>query len=62
MYYVALLYLACILAGFALANVPVSSVVTTGLANFLDIIGGLVIIVFAGALIYYGLRVLFGKN
>ncbi|QED47669.1 hypothetical protein [Cytobacillus dafuensis] len=52
----ALLYLACILAGFALANIPTSVVITAGIANVLTIVGGIVIIVFVLALLYLGVK------
>ncbi|QKY71774.1 hypothetical protein Len3610_17190 [Lentibacillus sp. CBA3610] len=61
MYQLALLYLACVLAGFALANVPASSVITGGLASFLNVIGGIAIIIFAGAILYLGFKSLLNK-
>lgn len=56
-----LLYLACILAGFALIKVPTSAIVTAGISSFLGILGGLTVIVFALALLYLGIRSLVGK-
>lgn len=61
MYQLALLYLACILAGFGLANVPISTVITAGLAAFFDIVGGVTVIVFGLALLYLGVKTLLGK-
>ncbi|MFD2924496.1 hypothetical protein [Halobacillus naozhouensis] len=61
MYQLALLYLACILAGFALANLPTSSVITAGIVSFFNIIGGIAIIVFALALLYLGVKALINK-
>lgn len=61
MYYLALLYLACVLAGFALASIPTSSVITAGIASFFQIVGGVAIIVFAVAILYLGVKSLLGK-
>ncbi|WP_164670789.1 hypothetical protein [Virgibacillus doumboii] len=55
------LYLACILAGFALANIPTSSVITAGIATFFQIIGGLAVIVFSLAILYLGVKSLLDK-
>ncbi|WP_099156652.1 hypothetical protein [Virgibacillus ndiopensis] len=55
----ALIYLACIVAGFALANVPTSAVITPGIATFLGLIGGLAMVVFAAALLLLGIKILF---
>lgn len=52
------LYFASILAGFALANLPTSTLITQPIANFFVIVGGIVIIIFSLALIHLGLRVL----
>ncbi|WP_245544960.1 hypothetical protein [Lentibacillus jeotgali] len=60
-YQLTLLYLACVLAGFALANIPASSIITGGLASFLNVIGGLVIIIFSGAILYLGFKSLLNK-
>ncbi len=57
----ALLYLACILAGYALANLPTSALITAEIANVFTIIGGLVMVVFAVALIYLGVKEMLGK-
>ncbi|WP_164214442.1 hypothetical protein [Virgibacillus sp. YIM 98842] len=57
----ALLYLACILAGFGLANLPISSVISAEIANFFSILGGLAIIIFSLAVLYLGLKTLFKK-
>ncbi|MFS0674707.1 hypothetical protein [Ornithinibacillus sp. 179-J 7C1 HS] len=56
------LYLAAILAGFALANVPTSSIITTQIAEVLQLIGGLVIVVFAIAIVYLALKALVRKS
>ncbi|WP_404450998.1 hypothetical protein LG329_11690 [Virgibacillus necropolis] len=61
MYQLALLYLACILAGFGLASVPTSAVITAGLAGFFEIVGGIAVIVFGLALLYLGVKALLGK-
>ncbi|MEI3612357.1 hypothetical protein [Pseudogracilibacillus sp. SO30301A] len=58
---VSLLYLACILAGYALANLPTSAVITPELSNIFTIIGGLTMIVFAVALIIQGVRAIIGR-
>lgn len=61
MYQRALLYVACMLAGFGLANVPVSSVINAGVVGFFEIVGGITIIVFGLALLYLGVKSLLGK-
>lgn len=61
MYERTLLYVACILAGFGLANIPVSSVINDGIASFFEIIGGAMIIVFGLALLYLGIKKLFSR-
>ncbi|CDQ41125.1 MULTISPECIES: hypothetical protein [Virgibacillus] len=61
MYNLALLYLACVFAAFGLTNVPVSAVITEDITNFLDIIGGIAMIVFAVATLYIGFKALFQK-
>ncbi|MBP1948619.1 hypothetical protein SAMN05216232_3152 [Virgibacillus subterraneus] len=61
MHQTVLLYLACILAGFALANVPTSSVITAGIATFFQIIGGIAVIVFSLAILYLGVKTLLDK-
>lgn len=55
------LYLACILAGFALVNLPTSAFITAGIASFFAIVGAIAIIVFSLALLYFGVRALIGK-
>lgn len=57
-YQLAFIYLTSILAGFALANIPTSSVITPGIADFFTIVGGLAVIVFSLALLYEGLQAL----
>ncbi|WP_244535713.1 hypothetical protein [Lentibacillus halodurans] len=49
------------MAGFALANVPDSSIISTGLAAFLDVLSGIVIIVFSAAILYLGMKSLLNK-
>ncbi|MBP2240293.1 hypothetical protein J2Z40_000846 [Cytobacillus eiseniae] len=61
MYLVPLLYFLSMLAGFALISVPTSAVITAGVASFLDIVGGIAVIVFAIALLYLGFKALFRK-
>ncbi len=61
MYERTLLYVACIIAGFGLANVPVSSVINDGIASFFEIVGGAMIIIFGLALLYLGIKALIGK-
>lgn len=61
MYQIAFVYLASILAGFALANLPTSAVITQGVADFLEVIGGIAIIVFSFALLFDGLSTLFKR-
>ncbi|PLR78533.1 hypothetical protein CU633_04705 [Bacillus sp. V3-13] len=56
-----LLFLAGILAGFALLKVPAVSFLT-GLLPLFNIIGALAIIVFSLALLYLGLRTLLSRN
>lgn len=55
------LYLASILAGFGMANIPASSIITTEVANFFDIIGAITIIIFSLAVLYLGVLSLFGR-
>ena len=57
----ALLYVACILAGYALANLPTSALITAEIASVFTIIGGLVMVVFAVALVILGVRAILGK-
>lgn len=61
MYQLALLYLASMLAGFGLASVPTSAVVTQGIADFFTIIGGLAMLIFGLAILYLGVKALLGK-
>jgi hypothetical protein len=56
----ALLYLASILAGFALLNVPEVSFLSA-LTPVFDFVGALGMIVFSLALLYSGVKGLFGK-
>ena len=61
MYQRALHYLACLLAGFGLANIPESSVINAGVVSFFEIVGGIAMIVFGIALLYLGVKSLIGK-
>ncbi|WP_040204382.1 hypothetical protein [Neobacillus jeddahensis] len=57
---VATLFLACILAGFALVHMPTISFLA-GLTPFFTVVGGLAILVFSFALLYLGVKALFSK-
>lgn len=57
----AFLFLACILAGFALLEVSTSGLLV-GLAPFLEIVAVIVILIFTFALLYIGFKTLFGKG
>lgn len=61
MYYTALLFLACILSGFALLKVSVYGLLA-GLAGFLEIVAVLVILIFAFAILYIGFKTLFSRS
>lgn len=61
MYQRALLYVACVLAGFGLAHVPTSTVTNDSVVSFFEVIGGITIIVFSLALLYMGIKDLFRK-
>lgn len=61
MYQRALLFLACMLAGFGLANIPTSTVINADIVSFFEVVGGISVIVFAVALLYLGFKALFGK-
>lgn len=61
MYQRVLLFLACMVAGFGLANVPTSTVINDGVANFFEVIGGFMIIIFGLVILYFGIRNLFNK-
>ncbi|HLR70972.1 MAG TPA: hypothetical protein VK085_06030 [Pseudogracilibacillus sp.] len=56
-----ILYLACIIAGYALSNLPTSALITDEIANVFTIIGGLVMVVFAVALIILGVKAIFRR-
>lgn len=57
-----ILYLACILAGFALMKVAtVSFLAGAGLTSFVTGLGTLVVVVFALGLLYYGVKALLNK-
>jgi hypothetical protein len=56
------LFLACILAGFALIHMPVSAVsFLSSLSSFFVVVGVLAILVFSFVLIYLGVKALFTK-
>ncbi len=55
---VAVLFLACILAGFALVNMPAISFLAS-LSSFFTVVGALAILVFSIALLYLGVKALF---
>lgn len=61
MHQLALLYLTCILAGFGLANLPTSAIISAEIADFFSIVGGIAVIVFALALLYLGFKALFKR-
>lgn len=61
MYQRALLYVACMLAGFGLANVPTSTVINSGIVSFFEVVGGIMVIVFGIALLYLGIRALLSR-
>ncbi|GGA77744.1 hypothetical protein [Ornithinibacillus halotolerans] len=56
------LYVAAILAGFALAFVPTSSLITPAVKPILALIGGVIIIIFAIAIIHLAFKALFHKH
>jgi hypothetical protein len=56
-----LLFLACILAGFALLRVPVTGFLAP-LSPLVTVIGVLTVLLFALVLIYHGLMFLAGKK
>jgi amino acid transporter len=53
----AVLFLACILAGFALIKMPAISFLAS-LSSFFHVIGALAILIFAFAILYYGVKAL----
>ncbi|HZG73398.1 MAG TPA: hypothetical protein VEY51_17820 [Chondromyces sp.] len=62
MYRLILLYLACILAGFVLNNLPTAAgILTAPLLSFFSVVGVIVIIVFVFALVFLGIKALAGK-
>lgn len=61
MYQQALLYVACLIAGFGLANLPTSNVINEGIADFFEVVGGLMITVFSLAILYLGIRSLLNR-
>lgn len=55
------LYLACILAGYALIKVPLSATFLSSLSEIVVIIGVLTMLVFSFMLVFHGVKSLFGK-
>ncbi|GIO27251.1 hypothetical protein [Ornithinibacillus bavariensis] len=55
------LYIAAILAGFALAFVPVSALITAQFKSILILVGGIIIVIFAIAIILLALKALLEK-
>lgn len=55
----AITFLAAILAGYGLAHLPTSALITPGMASFFSSIGGLVMIIFSLALIFIAGKSLF---
>lgn len=62
MYQLAYLYLACILAGFGLTNIPEVGFITPAITDFLAVVGALAMVVFALALLYLGVKALFNMK
>jgi cytochrome c biogenesis protein CcdA len=62
MYQRAVLFLACMLAGFGLANIPDSAILNTGIQSFFEIVGGLTVIVFGLALLVLGVKALLNNR
>lgn len=62
MYQLAILYLACILAGFGLTNIPEVGFISAGITEFFSVVGAIAIIVFALALLYLGVKALFNQK
>ncbi len=56
----AALFLACILAGFALIKMPTISFLA-GLSSFFHIVGALAILIFSFVLLYQGVKAIFSK-
>ncbi|WP_423801428.1 hypothetical protein [Neobacillus sp. SAB-20_R2A] len=56
----AILFLACILAGFALVKMPVIPFLAS-LASLFHVIGALAILIFALAILYLGAKAFFKK-
>ncbi|WP_174615556.1 hypothetical protein [Virgibacillus ihumii] len=55
-------YLASIVAGYALTLIPTSAVITQAIADVLGLIGGLTMIVFAIAILVLGVKTLLNKH
>jgi hypothetical protein len=64
MYNIGLLFLACILAGFALLRLTASGVALlgAGLVSFFEVVAVIVIIIFVFALLFIGFKALFSKS
>jgi hypothetical protein len=56
------LYLACILAGFALIKVPLYDTFLYSLKEFIFVIGVITVLLFSFVLIYLGVMTLLGKH
>ncbi|WP_042356578.1 hypothetical protein [Bacillus rubiinfantis] len=56
----AVLFLACILAGFALLKMPAVSFLAS-LSSLFHVVGALAILVFSVAILYLGVKALFSK-
>lgn len=56
----AFLFLACILAGFALVKMPTITFLAS-LSSLFHVIGALAILVFSFALLYLGVKAIFSK-
>ncbi len=62
MYQLAWLYVACMLAGFGLTNIPEVGFISTGIAEFFSVVGALAMIVFGLALLYLGVKAFFNEQ
>lgn len=58
MQHTALLYLTSVLAGFALVHLPGVSFISGGIEEFFDVVGAIVIAIFALAIIHLGFKTL----
>ncbi|MFB6468761.1 hypothetical protein ACE38V_18545 [Cytobacillus sp. Hz8] len=62
MYQVALVFFACILAGFGLIKIPAVWIFAGSFLVFLKVVGVIVIIIFSLALLYLGFKALFSQG